>query len=95
MKSDGGVNIRMGFGQGNRGSAGLKVGANGDDPGNARLHGPQDDFLAVGVELRKIEVTVGVDKHSQNYVPQQKVGERRVFAFERGNNFFPCPNGRR
>ena len=95
MKTDGGVNIGMGFGQGNGGPAGLKIGANRDDPGNARLHGPQDDVLTVGIEVRKIEVAVGVDKHSPFNVPQEKGGERRVFAFERENNFFPRPKGRR
>ena len=95
MKTDGGVNIGMGFGQGNGSPAGLKIGANRDDPGNARLHGSRDDFLAVGVEVRKIEVAVGVDKHSATNVPQEMGGERRVFACEGGNKFFPRPKGRR
>jgi hypothetical protein len=95
MKTDGGVNIGMGFGQGNGSPAGLKIGANRDDPGNARLHGPQDNVLAVGIEVRKIEVAVGVDKHSLINVPQEKGGERRVFACEQENKFFPLPKGRR
>ena len=63
VDADGGVDVGVGFGQGDGGLTGLEVGADGDQAGDPGVGGPADDRLAVGIEIGEVEVTVGVDEH--------------------------------
>ena len=54
------------FGQSDGGPTGLKIGADGDQAGNARLEGPLDHGLAIRSKIRKVEMAVGVDYHVLN-----------------------------
>lgn len=63
MESDDGINIVVLFGDGQRLAATLPIDADGDDAVHSLLAGPGDDGIELSVELREVEMRVGIGQH--------------------------------
>lgn len=65
VKTHGGVNLGVGGGKSNGGTAGGEVSPNANEPSYTGREGPLNDLGAIGIKIRKIEVAVGIDEHKQ------------------------------
>ncbi len=72
MQADGGENVGVGVGQGQGSPTGFKCRSNRNQARNTRLGGTTDNLNAVGVEIGKVKVAVGIDQHNGSNVTQGK-----------------------
>ncbi len=64
--------------EGESGPTGGKIGADGDETGDASIRRALDDGLAVGIEVGEIKVAMGVDEQRDKDNPDEAKGKVKL-----------------
>jgi hypothetical protein len=64
MDSDRGEDLGIGIGEGKGSATGLQGGPNGDEACHTRFKSPLDYLGTVCLKVRKVEVAMSIDQHS-------------------------------
>ena len=78
VNADGREDVGVLVGEGKGGPAGGKVGADGDETGDASIRRALDDGLAVGIEVGEIKVAMGVDEQRDDDNPDEAKGKGKL-----------------
>lgn len=75
VNPDGGKNLGVGIGEGKSSATGLQICTDGNEAGDSCLCGSLQDRIAICIEIRKIQMTVGVDEQGKTTLIQMGRGE--------------------